>query len=142
MKVFLKDFELIDYKGDFTAYLPVQPFEEYVAVGTPSGAFMEVAISHRKEQGDSGHIPPLRTLQQNSLWEVTSRQGQLCLASPYLDYNWDASLIVQRKVLDNTLYVLYCMLWVPVTFKMKKPASHCHGHSMAEVTKEKPLLMR
>ena len=79
-------------KGDFTAYLPVQPFEEYVAVGTPSGAFMEVAISHRKElQGDSGHIPPLRTLQQNSLWEVTSRQGQLCLLLTLITIGMDPS---------------------------------------------------
>lgn len=100
MKVFLKVFET-DYKGDFTAYLPVQSFEEYVAVGTPSGAFIEVAISHRnpsgEPQGDSGYIPPLFTLQQNSLWEVTSRQGQLRLAFPYLDYNQNGALIIQKK---------------------------------------------
>lgn len=58
-------------------------------MGTPSGAFIEVAIPHRNAPGElqgrfRAHCSTTH-LTEKSLWEVTQGQGQVYLVFPYLD---------------------------------------------------------
>ena len=91
---------------------------------------MEISLESFKV--DSGHTPPL--LPSSKTVGSHFRGKVNCVLLSIFRYNQNGSLLFQRKLLDNALYVPYVVDSITFTIKKKKKAyymSHCLGHGLA-----------